>query len=95
MDDYIYTDLEEMFCGAVEANGVEWVINRAHFGDYHGGRIGYYQFDGYGNINEDYPSYLIDEDICAEELAKELPQLDEEALEVLKRMAIELVNNGY
>lgn len=95
MDDYIYTDLEEMFCGCVRAYGVEWIINRAHFGNYRGGACGYFQFDGYGNIKEDYPSYLIDKDICAEMLKNQAPGLSEEARDVLIKMALELVQKGY
>ena len=95
MDDYIFTDLDEMFCGCVEANGVEWLVNRVHFGDYHGGAMGYYQFNAYGNIKEEYPSYLINKDICIEALKEQAPELSEEARDVLIKMALELVRAGY
>ena len=94
-DDYIFTDLEEMFCGCVDQYGIEWIINRAHFGDYHGGMIGYYQFNGYANIVEDYPSNLVDKDLCTKTLREQMPELSEEAKNVLIQMTIELVKAGY
>jgi len=95
MDDYIFTDIEEMFCGCVESEGIEWLVNRFHFGDYHGGSIGYYKFNGYANVVEDYPSNLIREDLCIQALHDQMPELSDEAKNVLIQMTIELVKAGY
>lgn len=94
-DDYISTDLNELFSGCVEHYGLEWIINRAHYGDYHGGRIGYYKLNGYGNIVEGYPSELINKDLCTDALRKQAPTLSDDAKSVLIDMAIELVKAGY
>ena len=91
MDQYIYTDLMEMLDGL----DVENAINRVYYGDYHGGSIGYYQFNGYANVVEDYPSHLIDKDLCIQALQEQMPELSNEAKNVLIQMTIELVKAGY
>ena len=91
MDQYIYTDLMEMLDGY----DVEQAINTIWFGKYHGGTIGYFQFNGYANVVEDYPSNLIDKDLCIDALHDQIPELSDEAKNVLIQMAIELVKAGY
>ena len=91
MDDYIFTDLEEM----LEGLDLESAIQRTYFGDYHGGTIGYYQFNGYANIVEDHPSQLINEELVVKALREQVPTLSEDALNVLIQMTIELVKKGY
>ena len=91
MDQYIFTDLAEM----LEGLDVESAIQRTYYGKYQGGTIGYFQFNGYANIVEDYPQYLIDKDICIDALRDQMPELSEEAKNVLIQMTIELVKVGY
>ena len=91
MDDYIFDDLTEMLDGM----DVERAIQCTYFGDYHGGTIGYYKFDGYGNVVEDHPSQLINEDLVVQVLREQVPTLSEDAQIVLIQMAIELVKEGY
>jgi len=91
MDDYIYSDLMEM----LEGLDVEQAINRVYYGEYHGGTIGYFQFNGYANVVEDSPQYLINEDLCIQMLKEQAPELSEEAKNVLIQMTIELVKAGY
>lgn len=90
-DSYIYDDLNEMLQGM----DPERIVYTIHCGDFHGGTIGYYKFDGYGNIIEDYPERLIDTDSCIEALQDQMPELSDEAKNVLLQMAIELVEEGY
>ena len=90
-DDYIWDDLSEM----LEGYEPERAINCIWYGDYHGGTIGYFQFDGYANVVEDYPSNLIDKDICINALSDQMPELSNEAKNVLINMTIELVQAGY
>ena len=90
-DDYIYTDLAEM----LEGLDVEQAINRVYYGEYQGNTIGYFQFNGYANVVEDYPSHLINEDLCTQMLREQMPELSEEAKSVLINMTIELVQVGY
>lgn len=91
MDDYIFTDLMEMLDGL----DVEQAINRVYYGDYQGGTIGYFKFNGYANVVEDFPKYLINEDLCAQMLLEQAPELSDEAKNVLIQMTIELVKEGY
>lgn len=91
MDYYIFTDLEEM----LEGLDLESAIQRTYFGDYHGGTIGYYQFNGYANVVEDHPSQLINEELVVKALREQVPILSEDALNVLIQMTIELVKKGY
>lgn len=91
MDQYIFTDLTEM----LEGLDLESAIQRTYYGKYQGGTIGYYQFNGYANIVEDYPQYLIDKDICINALRDQMPELSNEAKNVLIQMTIELVKAGY
>ena len=91
MDDYIFTDLMEMLDGM----DIERAIQCTYFGDYHGGTIGYYKFDGYCNVVEDHPSQLINEDLVVQALREQVPTLSEDAKNVLIQMAIELVREGY
>ena len=90
-DDYIYTDLAEM----LEGLDVEQAINRVYYGEYQGNTIGYFKFNGYANIVEDYPSHLINEDLCIQMLREQMPELSDEAKNVLIQMTIELVQAGY
>lgn len=91
MDDYIFTDLAEM----LSTDDVSWIINRIWYGKYEGGTIGYYQFNGYGNVVEDWPSNLITQDICTRLLREQMDELSDEAQKVLEAMATELVKSGY
>ena len=91
MDQYIYTDLVEM----LEGYDVEQAINTVWYGRYQGGTIGYFQFNGYANVVEDYPSNLIDKDLCIDVLRDQMPELSDEAKNVLMQMTIELVKEGY
>ena len=95
MCDYIFTDLAEMLSTEGADIDVKWVINRIWFGKYEGGTIGYYQFDGYGNVVEDWPSNLITQDICTRLLREQMDELSDEAQKVLEAMATELVKSGY
>lgn len=88
---YIYDDLNEMLQGM----DPERIVFTIHYGSFHGGTIGYYQFDAYSNIVEDYPERLIDTDSCIEELRNQVPELSEDAKNVLIQMTIELVKAGY
>ena len=90
-DDYIYTDLAEM----LEGLDVESAIQRTYYGKYQGGTIGYFQFNGYANVVEDYPSHLINEDLCIQMLREQMPELSEDAQNILIQMTIELVKAGY
>ena len=90
-DDHIYTDLAEM----LEGLDVEQAVNRVYYGEYQGNTIGYFQFNGYANVVEDYPSHLINEDLCTQMLREQMPELSEEAKSVLIQMTIELVKAGY
>ena len=90
-DDYIYDDLSEMLQG-MDPERVVWTV---HCGEFHGGTIGYYKFDGYGNLKEGYPDDLVNMDNCLEALRDQMPELSDEAKNVLLQMATELVNNGY
>ena len=90
-DDYIWTDLSEM----LEGDDTMTAINRIWHGRYEGGTIGYFQFNGYANVVEDFPQYLIDESNCINALHEQMPELSEEAREVLIQMTRELVKAGY
>ena len=90
-DDYIFTDLMEMLDGL----DVEQAINRVYYGEYQGNTIGYFQFNGYANVVEDYPSNLINKDLCAQMLSEQVPELSEDAKNILIQMALELVAEGY
>ena len=90
-DDYIWDDLEEM----LEGDDTMTAINRIWYGRYEGGTIGYYQFNGYANIVEDWPSNLIDESACVKALRDQLDELSNEARAVVVAMAVELVKHGY
>ena len=91
LDDYIWDDLEEM----LEGDDTMTAINRIWHGRYEGGTIGYYQFNGYANVVEDYPENLIDKQKCVETLHDQMPELSDEAKNVLIQMTIELVKAGY
>ena len=90
-DDYIWDDLSEM----LEGYEPERAINCIWYGNYQGGTIGYFQFDGYANVVEDYPENLIDKQKCVETLHDQMPELSDEAKNVLIQMTIELVKAGY
>lgn len=90
-DDYIYDDLGEMLQGM----DAERIVYTIHFGSFQGGTIGYYKFDGYGNIKEGYPGDLANMDNCLEALRDQMPELSDEAKNVLIQMTIELVKAGY
>ena len=90
-DDYIYNDLAEM----LEGLDVEQAINRVYYGEYQGNTIGYFKFNGYANIVEDYPTRLIDEDLCVKMLREQMPELSDDAERVLILMALHLVAEGY
>lgn len=89
--DYIYDDLSEMLQG-MDPERVVWTV---HCGDFHGGVYGYYQFDGYDNLKEGYAIDLINKDNCLEALRDQMPELSDEAKNVLIQMTIELVKAGY
>lgn len=91
LDDYIWNDLSEM----LEGYEPERAINCIWYGKYQGGTIGYFQFDGYANVVEDYPENLIDQQKCIETLHDQIPTLSDEAKNVLIQMTIELVKAGY
>ena len=90
-DDYIYDDLSEMLQG-MDPERVVWTV---HCGKFYGGTMGYYKFDGYGNIKEGHPDDLINKDNCLEALREQMQELIEEAKSVLINMTIELVKAGY
>lgn len=89
--DYVYDDLSEMLQG-MDPERVVWTV---HCGDFHGGVYGYYQFDGYDNLKEGCAIDLINKDNCLEALRDQMPELSEEAKNVLIQMTIELVKAGY
>ena len=89
--DYIYDDLSEMLQG-MDPERVVWTV---HCGDFHGGVYGYYQFDGYDNLKEGCVLDLINKDNCLEALRDQMPELSDEAKNVLIQMTIELVKAGY
>ena len=90
-DNYIYDDLDE----ALEGLAPYEIANKIHFGNYQGGMIGYYQYNGYANIIEDYPSNMIDIDEVTQNFIDENIAIDDEVKSLLSKITIDLVKQGY